>query len=140
MIYEYKKKNYLISTDKRKLQPKFIHDFLTNSYWAKGCSYDSVKKRIKNSHCYGIYHNQKQVGFCRVISDSIMFSYLADVFVIEEYRGRGLSKGLMKCAMSHPVLGKTESWMLKTKDTHGLYRKYGFRLVQNPELIMEKKK
>jgi len=130
----------LISTNKRKPQPKVIHEFLTNSYWAKGCSYDAVKKRIKNSYCFGIYHNQKQVGFCRVISDSITFSYLADVFVVEEYRGRGLSKWLMKCVMSHPVLGKTESWMLKTKDAHGLYIKYGFKVVKNSEVIMEKKK
>ncbi len=138
MVYECRRKNYLISTNKRKLQPKVIHRFLTNSYWAKGCSYENVKRRIKYAHCFGVYHNNKQVGFCRVISDSVVFSYLADVFIIEEYRGKGLSKWLMKCVMSHPEFGKTETWMLKTKDAHGLYKKFGFKTAKKPELIMEK--
>lgn len=138
MIYEYKKIDYLISTDKRKLQRKVIHHFLTNSYWDKGCSFEIVQKKIRNSCCYGIYHDKKQIGFCRVISDFITFSYLLDVFVIEEYRGRGLSKWLMKCVMKHPDLGKTESWMLKTADAHGLYKKFGFKEISNPEEIMEK--
>lgn len=138
MIYEYKKNDYLISTDKRKLQRKVIHHFLTNSYWDKGCSFVIVQKKIRNSYCYGIYHDKKQIGFCRVISDFITFSYLLDVFVIEEYRGRGLSKWLMRCVMKHPDLGKTESWMLKTADAHGLYKKFGFKEISNPEEIMEK--
>ena len=75
-----------------------------------------------------------------MISDSITFSYLADVFIVEEYQGRGLSKWLMKCVMSHPVLSKTESWMLKTQNAHGVYKKHGFRVVKNPKVIMEKKK
>ena len=139
MIYEYRKKNYVISTNKRKLQPTVIHKFLTNSYWAKGCTYENVKKRIKGAHCYGVYHNNKQIGFCRVISDSVTFSYLADVFIIEEYREKGLSKWLMKCVMSHPELGKTDSWMLKTKDAHGLYKKFDFDLVKEPKTIMERR-
>lgn len=139
MVYEYKKNDYLITTDKRKLQTKVIHHFLTNSYWDKGCSFEVVKKKIKNSFCYGIYHNKKQIGFCRIISDFVAFSYLLDVFVIEEYRGRGLSKWLMSCVMKQPALSKTESWMLKTADAHGLYEKFGFKVASNPEKIMEKK-
>ena len=139
MVYEFKKRNYLISTDKRKLQIKVIHNFLTNSYWDKGCSLEVVQKKIRNSYCYGIYHNKKQIGFCRIISDFITFSYLLDVFVIEEYRGRGLSKWLMKCVMKQPALSKTKSWMLKTADAHGLYKKFGFKVVSDPEVIMEKK-
>ena len=139
MIYEYKKNDYLISTDKRKLQLKVIHRFLSNSYWDKGCSLGLVKKKIKNSYCFGIYHNNKQIGFSRVISDFTAFAYLADVFVIEEYRGKWLSKWLMRCIMNHPSLSKTKSWMLKTADAHGLYIKYGFKVVTNSEDIMEKK-
>ena len=138
MIYEYRKRNYYISTDKRKLQPTVIHRFLTNSYWAKGCTYSNIKRRIKNSFCFGVYHNKKQVGFCRVISDTVTFSYLADVFIIEEYRGKGLSKWLMKCVMSHPEIGKVDSWMLKTKDAHELYEKLGFKRAEEPKKIMEK--
>ncbi len=139
MIYEYKKNDYLISTDKRKLQPKVIHDFLTKSYWAKGCSLELVQKKIKNSYCYGIYYNKKQIGFCRIISDFVTFAYLLDVFVLEEYRGRGLSKWLMKCVLKHPDLSKTKSWMLKTTDAHGLYKKFGFKVISNHETVMEKK-
>ncbi len=139
MIYEYKKRDFLISTDKRKLQLKVIHDFLTNSYWDKGCSFELVQKKIRNSYCYGIYHNKKQIGFCRIISDFVTFAYLLDVFVIEEYRGMGLSKWLMKCVLKHHDLGKTKSWMLKTSDAHGIYKKFGFNLVSEPETIMEKK-
>lgn len=139
MVFKYEKKNYLISTDKRILQPKVIHNFLTNCYWSKGITYDAVKKKIKHSYCFGIYHKKKQVGFCRIITDFISFAYLLDVFVIEEYRGRGLSKWLMECVMSNPVLGKCKSWMLKTADAHGLYEKYGFKTVLNTNEIMEKK-
>ena len=139
MIYEYKKGNFLISTDKRKLQLKVIHDFLTNSYWDKGCSFEIVQKKIRNSYCYGIYHNKKQIGFCRIISDFVTFSYLLDVFIIEEYRDRGLSKCLMECVMKQSALGKTKTWMLKTADAHGIYKKFGFNLVSDPEMIMEKK-
>ena len=139
MIYEYKKGNFLISTDKRKLQLKVIHDFLTNSYWDKGCSFEIVQKKIRNSYCYGTYHNKKQIGFCRIISDFVTFSYLLDVFIIEEYRDRGLSKCLMECVMKQSALGKTKTWMLKTADAHGIYKKFGFNLVSDPEMIMEKK-
>lgn len=138
MIYEYKNKDYLISTDKRKLQPKIIHNFLTNCYWSKGSSYSVVQAKIKYSFCYGVYHNKKQIGFCRVVSDFIIFAYLADVFIIEEYRGKGLSKWLMQCLMQHPDLGNVKCWMLKTGDAHGLYQKYGFKLAAKPEEIMEK--
>jgi len=139
MIYEHKKKDYLISTDKRKLQHKVIHRFLKNCYWDKGCSLEKVQKKIKNALCYGIYHNKKQIGFCRIISDYVSLAYLVDVFVLEEYRGRGLSKWLMRCIMKHPDLGKTKSWMLKTADAQGLYEKYGFKIASNPKEIMEKK-
>ena len=140
MIYEYNKGDYLISTDKRKLQPTVIHNFLTNCYWSKGSTYQAVQKKIKNSYCYGIYHNKKQIGFCRVISDFITFAYLVDVFVVEEFRGRGLSKWLMECVMQHPVLKEVNNWMLKTGDAHGLYEKYGFIIAAKPDEIMEKKR
>lgn len=138
MIYEYKKKDYLISTDKRRLQPKIIHNFLTNCYWSKGSHYAVIKIKIKHSYCYGVYHNKKQIGFCRVISDFITFAYLADIFIIEEYRGLGLSKWLMECIMRHPVLSEVKIWMLKTGDAHGLYEKFGFEIATKPEEIMEK--
>lgn len=140
MITEYRKRDFSISNDKRKLQLKTIHNFLTNCYWDKGISYKEVREKLRNSYCFGLYYKNKQIGFCRVITDFITLSYLADVFILKEYRGKGLSKWLMKCVINHPELKHVKTWMLKTSDAHGLYEKYGFGRVSNPEEIMEMRK
>src|SRR3989339_1838634 len=102
MILEYHKNNYLISTDKRKLNFKIIHKFLSNSYWSPGIKLQSVKHAAANSICYGVYHKKEQIGYARVITDYVRFGYLADVFIVEQYRGKGLSKWLMKIILNHP--------------------------------------
>jgi GNAT superfamily N-acetyltransferase len=136
---EYRNNNYLISTHKGKLKLYEIHKFLTDSYWSKGITIDKVKKSIDNSLCFGVYHEMKQVGFARVVTDYSLFGYLADVFIIEEYRGRGLSKWLMECIVNHPDLKDLRSWMLATKDAHKLYEKFGFKPLDEPERFMRKK-
>jgi GNAT superfamily N-acetyltransferase len=130
---------FLISTDAARLDLDVIHNFLsTQSYWAEGVPREVVARSIANSLCFGIYEEARQVGFARVISDYATFAYLADVFVIEAYRGRGLSKALMEAVMSHPHLQGLRRWLLGTADAHGLYRKFGFAEPRYPERQMER--
>jgi len=138
MIFEEKKDNYFLSTEKSKLDIKFIHDFLCNkSYWAKGILLETVKTAIENSLCYGIYINGKQVGFARVVSDKSTFGYIGDVFVVDEHRGKGLSKWLMECIMKHPELQGFRRWIILTRDAHSLYQKFGFTPVKKPQNYIE---
>lgn len=134
---EYKKDEYLISTDKNKLQMDVIHKFLSNSYWAKNIPFIIVEQAIQNSLCFGIYKGKSQIGFARLITDYATFAYLADVFVIEQYRGKGLSKWMMKEIIEYPELQGLRNWMLKTADAHGLYKQFGFDQSKLPERIME---
>lgn len=136
-IYETIKGDFIISTDKTKLDVVLIHRYLcTESYWAKNIPMQIVEKSIEGSFCFGIYHKDKQAGFARVITDHATFAYLADVFVVEKYRGRGLSKWLMEVIMNHPGLQGLRRWLLATKDAHGLYAQFGFTPLDKPERIM----
>ena len=138
-IREYNKNGFVISTDKRKLNLYVVHGFLTESYWSKGIAFDKVKKSIDNSFCFGVYEGKRQVGFARVVTDYTLFGYLADVFIIEEYRGRGLSKWLMECIVNHPDIKDLRVCLLATKDAHGLYEKFGFKPLEEPERYMKKR-
>ncbi|MBU1372530.1 MAG: GNAT family N-acetyltransferase [Bacteroidetes bacterium] len=123
----YLDKGFLISTDKSLLNKDFIYNFLTNqSYWAKGIPIEKVETSINESICFGVYHQQQQVGFARVISDKSTFAYLADVFIIDEYRKQGLSKWLIQTIMAHTDFQSLRRWMLATADAHELYEKFGF--------------
>jgi len=134
---ELHKGNYLLSTDKNKLDLEFIHRELTNSYWAPGIPFEIVKLAAEHSLAFGLYENEKQVGYARVISDYATFAYLADVFITESARGRGLSKWMMEGIMSHPQLQGLRRFMLATKDAHSLYEKFGFHAMKTPERMME---
>ena len=134
---EFSKEGYLISSDPSKLQIEVIHKFLTNSYRAKGVPLGTVIKSVKNSYCFGVYKDNAQIGFARLITDYSTFAYLADVFIIEQYRGKGLSKWLMQIIMKLPELQGLRSWMLKTADAHGLYEQFGFDKPKFPERVME---
>lgn len=135
---EYTKGGYTISTDQNKLDIEVIHGFLTRSYWAEGIPKDIVRKSIRHSLCFGIYHNGEQVGFARVISDFARIAYLADVFVMESHRGKGLSKWLLEIIGGHPELQGLSRFLLGTKDAHSLYEKFGFKALGNPDVMMEK--
>ncbi len=128
---------FVISTDKRRLDRKLIHRFLTNCYWAKGIPRDAVDRSIENSLCFGVYRSRQQVGFARVISDFATYAYIGDVFVLDNFRGRGLGKLLMKEIMQHPDLQGLRRWSLATRDAHGLYAQFGFQPVKSPERHME---
>lgn len=137
MKYELRKDQYLISTDKTLLKKALIHEFLTESYWAKGISQNVVEKTIENSLCFGVYKNIEQVGYARVITDYTTFGYIADVFIVESHRKKGLSKWLMRAILDHPDLQGFRRWMLATKDAHSLYEKFGFTALKNPGQFME---
>ena len=135
---EHQHGGFLYSTRKDRLDVSFIHDFLSNkSYWAQGIPLSLVKQSIENSLCVGIYENDKQVGFARVITDHATFGYLADVFVDEPYRGRGLSKGLMEFIFSFDDLKILRRIVLATRDAHTLYQQYGFTPLKQPDRFME---
>jgi len=127
---------YKISTDRNRLDLALIHDFLANSYWAKGIPRKIVERAIKNSLCFGAYRDGKQVGFARVISDFATIAYLADVFVVPEHRGRGVSKLIMRAVTEHTDLQGLRRIVLVTKDAHGLYAQFGFKPLANPENFM----
>jgi GNAT superfamily N-acetyltransferase len=136
------KDNFIISTDKSKIDIVAVHNYLCNeSYWAKNISLDILEKSIEGAFCFGIYKKENsdvynQVGFARVITDKATFGYLADVFIVKEYRGIGLSKWLMHEIMNHPELQGFRGWMLGTKDAHGLYEQFGFKLLENTGRLM----
>lgn len=129
--------DYTFSTDKNKLDVKTIHGFLSNSYWAQNIPVEIVKTSIENSFCFGVYLYDKQVGFARVVTDFATFGYLADVFILEEHRGKGLSKKLMEFILSQPGLKGLRRFMLATRDAHKLYEQYGFKQLAKPDRIME---
>jgi N-acetylglutamate synthase-like GNAT family acetyltransferase len=129
--------DYEISTDPARVDVGTVHEFLTNSYWAKGIPLETVQRSIENSISFGVYRGQQQVGFARAISDLATFAYLADVFIVPSFRGRRLSRWLMECIVSHPDLQGLRRWMLATKDAHGLYAKFGFTPIKNPDSWME---
>jgi len=137
-ITEWRKDDYILSTDKAKIDVNAVHQFLTHSYWAEGIPMDLVKRSIENSLCFGMYYQQKQIGFARVISDFATFAYLADVFIIPEERGKGLSKWLMQTIIDHPYLQGLRIFTLATKDAHELYAQFGFTLFDKPERWMQK--
>lgn len=127
--------NFEISCDPQKQDIETIHNFLTNCYWSKGIDIETVKKAIENSLCFGAFDkNGKQIGFARLITDSATFAYLADVFVLEEFRGKGVSKAIMGAIEKHEVFPKLRRIMLATRDAHGLYEQYGFEMLSPPQI------
>jgi GNAT superfamily N-acetyltransferase len=137
MHHLWSKGDYEISTDPARIDAVMVHEFLTNSYWAKGIPAETVHLSIEKSIPFGVYHGQQQVGFARIISDLATFAYLADVFILPSHRGRGLSRWLMACIVSHPDLQGLRRWMLATQDAHGLYAKFGFTPLKSPGSWME---
>lgn len=130
---------FLISTDKTLLQRDEIQRFLAEeSYWAPERTIEQTQRAIENSMCFGVYTGDRQIGFARVVTDQATFAYIGDVYVLEEFRGRGLSKWLMETIISHPDLQGLRRWLLATKDAHGLYAQYGFTGLKVPERWMER--
>ena len=129
---------YEISADPHRLDVEVIHTFLAeDSYWARGIPRSTVQRAIENSLCFGVYHGAAQVGFARIVSDRSTFALLADVFILEAHRGKGLSKWLVRCVVEHDDLQGLRRFLLATSDAHGLYRQFGFEALGNPSRFME---
>jgi GNAT superfamily N-acetyltransferase len=128
-----------ITMDKARLDIDAIHDFLSNeSYWARERTIEQTRVAIDNSICYGVYTGERQIGFARVVTDRATFAYIGDVYILEEFRGCGLSKRLMQTIIDHPELQNLRRWVLATRDAHGLYEQYGFTQLKFPERWMER--
>lgn len=137
-IIEHSFGNFLITTEKSKMDIDAIHSFLFNhSGWSDNIPFEKVKISIENSLNFGLFHNGKQIGFARVISDFSTIAYLGDIYVLDNYRGQGLSKKLMESVMTHPNLQGLRRWILLTSTADWLYEKYGFTKVPKPEIYME---
>ncbi|MFD0793857.1 GNAT family N-acetyltransferase [Mucilaginibacter litoreus] len=131
-------KGFKISTDKTLLKFDVIFNYLNGqSYWAKGITPQKLKRSIDNSVCFGVYKDDQQAGFARVVTDMATFAYLCDVFILPEYRNNGLSKWLMQTIIANPDLQGIRRWSLATRDAHGLYKQFGFEPITNPGIWMQ---
>jgi GNAT superfamily N-acetyltransferase len=136
---EWRRGEFTISTDRARLDLKRIHEFLsTRTYWAQGRSPEVVRRSIEGSLPFGLYHGERLAGFARVVTDYATFAWLADVFILEEFRGRGLGHWLVETILAHPELQGFRRWVLATKDAHEIYRRFGFQDLKRPERWMER--
>lgn len=126
-----------VSSDRERLDRALVHGFLSGSYWAAGIPRETVDRALDNSVCFGVYEADRQIAFARVITDLATFAWLADVFVVESHRGRGVGKHLVAAILADSRLQNLRRWMLGTLDGHGLYERFGFRPVSHPERFME---
>lgn len=132
------KNNVYFSDDRSDMDLHVIFKFLKNSYWAKSRSFEEQKLAIENSLNFGLFKNETQIAFARVMTDKVFFAYLLDVFVIEEEQGKGYSKLLIDKILNDTALKNVDKWILATKDAHSLYKKFGFEKIKKPEMLMEK--
>ena len=134
---EWERGQFRIACGSSLVDLKTVAEFLADSYWAKGIPPTTVERSIENSLCFVLLHNNRQIGFARVITDYATIAYLNDVFVLPNYREQGLGKWLIECVMSHAKLQGLKRWILATRDAHDLYRRYGFTQLKRPEIFME---
>jgi GNAT superfamily N-acetyltransferase len=128
---------YTISTDPSLLDVDTIHRYLSEeSYWAKGRTREVTERAIANSYPFGVYLGEEQVAFARVVTDTVTFAWLADVFVLPEHRGHGVGKRLVEAAIGDPRFAGMKRWFLGTADAHELYRRFGFSEIVNPQRLM----
>ena len=134
MIWE--RPPYRISDDPAQVDVAVVHEFLAGSYWARSIPVETVRRWIAHSVSFSLFLGDRQVGFARVVTDRATFAYLADVFVVEAHRGRGLGAWLVATVLTHPELQGLRRWLLVTRDAHGLYRKLGFTPVADPSMLL----
>lgn len=137
MIHEWRREDYTVSTDPARLQLNVIHGFLTGSYWAAGIPRETVERSLRNSLCYGVYLGDTQVGFGRLVTDLATFAYVADVFILDAYRSRGLARWMARCMVETPELKGLRRWLLATRDAHAVYRGVGFETVTDTSRFMQ---
>lgn len=134
---EFRRGTFTITTDPARIDRAAAHAFLTGSYWARGVPREVVDRSIENSIAFALFDGERQIGFARAVTDRATFAYLSDVYVLDEYRGRGLARWLVETVLAHPDLQGLRRWMLATRDAHGLYAKVGFTPLDAPERFME---
>lgn len=137
MHEEHRRGDFLISTDPGRLDVAAVHAFLSGTYWARGVAIEIVARSLRNSLSFGLYLGERQVGLARVITDRATFGYVADVYILEPYRGLGLAKWLMTCVVNHPDLQTVRRLLLATRDAHPLYAAFGFRPLRAPNDHLE---
>jgi len=135
---QWRRDEFVISTDRAKLDIDLVHAYLASSYWASGMPRSTLERAVENSLTFGIYRDDEQVGFARVIADLATYAYLSDVFVVDAFRGRGLSKWLMECILAHPDLQGLRRFALFTRDAQGLYERYGFGPARGKSTYLER--
>ena len=129
---------YSISEEPERLQLEVIVEYLARAYWSNQRPRAVIERSLKHSLCFGVYENETQIGFARVVTDHAIFAYLADVFILESHQGHGLGKWLVQTILEHPDLQGLRRWILATRDAHGLYAQYGFTTLENPDRYMTK--
>jgi GNAT superfamily N-acetyltransferase len=137
-IYETQRDSFTISTDQSRLDMSAVYDFLSRSYWAKTRPREYTDAAFANSLVFGVFEGERLVGMARVVTDYTIVAYLCDVFIHEEFRGRGLGKWLMESMLAHPDLNHVRRWLLATDDAHGLYRQFGFEPLTDVEKWMQR--
>lgn len=137
VVEEYRRGEFLVSTDPARLDARAIHAYLSTSYWADAIPLELVERTLRNSLCFGLYDGAEQIGLTRVITDRATFAYLCDVYVLPRRRGAGLGAWMIECVMGSPQLQGLRRWMLVTRDAHDLYRRVGFEVTGQPGRVME---
>jgi GNAT superfamily N-acetyltransferase len=127
-----------VTTDPARIDRELVYRFLSQSYWSPGIPRQVFERSLAGALCFSLFDGDAQVGFARVVTDRATFAYLADVFVLETHRARGLGKLLMAAIVAHPELQGLRRWMLATRDAHGLYLQYGFTPLGQPDRFMER--
>lgn len=138
MHHQWRRDGLTVSTDPARLDIDMLYAFLSTCYWAQGIPRAVCVRSIIKTESFSEYEGPRQVGFARVVTDYATVGYMGDVFILEPWRGRGLSRFLMDSIMAHPELQGFRRWMLLTHDAHGPYSRYGFTELNAPERWMEK--
>ncbi|WP_282121720.1 GNAT family N-acetyltransferase [Algibacter mikhailovii] len=127
-----------ISSNFNDMNLELIHDFIKHSYWGLSRTFEEQKKASENTINFGLFKNNQQIAYARVMTDKVFFAYLLDVFVVPSEQKNGYAKLLIDHIITFPELQAVKKWMLTTKDAHTLYSKFGFTAIKSPENLMEK--
>lgn len=134
----WKREGFELTTDPARMDLDAVHGFISQSYWGQGRPRETQRRAMENALCFGVFRDGVQVAFARVVTDKAVFAYLADVFVAPEWRGRGLSKWILEAVNAHPDLQEIRRFLLATRDAHGLYEQFGFRVPADSREYMER--
>jgi GNAT superfamily N-acetyltransferase len=130
--------SFAVSADRNAIDFNAVYDFLKTTPWASGLSRDALNRAIRNSLCFSLFEENRQIGFARVITDFVTYAYLCDVYVIEARRGQGLGSWLIRCVLGHPEIAALKRVALITHDAQDFYLQLGFRFIPKLDRYMER--